>query len=94
MSEFPDPVRAVPQPRFTITIFCWILKVSKSEFLVDIEYTPSVGHLKGAIVKASPNTFPGVDAHQLTVWKVGSFSVVSPIFVYQVSIPITRQGQG
>jgi len=44
---------------------------------VDIEDSRSVGHLKDEIVKKNSNTFPAVDAHQLTLWKV--------------SIQITRQ---
>ena len=48
--------------------------MSTSEFPVDIEDSLSVGHLKREITKKISYTSPGVDADQLTLWKVGSFS--------------------
>ena len=77
-----------------ITIFCWILGVSASEFPVDIEDSLSVGHLKDAIVKKNSNAFPGVDAAQLTLWKVFNslpFHQFPSQLFYQVSIQISRQ---
>jgi len=77
-----------------ITIFCWILGVSTSISPVDIEDSLSVGHLKREITKKISNTSPGVDAHQLTLWRVGSFSAFhqfSSQLFYQVSIPTIRQ---
>ena len=56
----------------TIPLFCWILDVSHSPFLVDIDDSRTVGHLKKAIVKEKSNTLANIEADQLTLWKVSS----------------------
>lgn len=68
-ATWPVATSNPPQPR-RVTIFCWILGVSTSEFPVDIEDSLSVGHLKDEIVKRNSNAFLGVDAAQLMLWKV------------------------
>ena len=59
-------------PPRTIPLFCWILDVSHSPFLVDVDDSRTVGHLKEAIVKKKSNTLANIEADQLTLWKVSS----------------------
>jgi hypothetical protein len=69
----PVPTLMEPDPR-NITLFGWVLDVSNSAFLVHIEHSMTVSHLKEAIKKKKPVTFANVDADQLKLWKVSGFS--------------------
>jgi hypothetical protein len=56
----------------SISLFCWILDVSRSPFPVDIDDSKTVGHLKKAIVKENSDTFAHIEADQFILWKVSS----------------------
>jgi hypothetical protein len=71
-------------PPHPLEVFCWILDESRSPLSVDINDNQTVYHLKKAIVKESPVTFASVDAHQLTLWKVGGFSPFSLIYAHEI----------
>jgi hypothetical protein len=53
---------------------CYILEQSDA-FHVDILASDTVSDLKDAILSKNPNTFVGVDAYQLKVWKVCAFEL-------------------
>jgi hypothetical protein len=56
-------------PPRTITLFCWILDVSKRSFSVPIEDSRTVDELKTAIVTKKPSAFVNVELDELTLWK-------------------------
>jgi hypothetical protein len=57
----------------TLSLVCWILDVSKNLFLVKINDNKTVGHLKEAVVKENPVTFPNLEVDQLELRKVRGF---------------------
>ena len=71
-----------PPPNRLITLFCWVLDVSTRSFPVDLEDDRTVGHLKEEIVKKKPATFTDVDADELILWEVSSFSPLSLIHAH------------
>src|SRR5277367_6304466 len=56
-------------PSPTITLFCWIIDVSDRPFLVGIDASATVTHLKEAILKKNLNTF----VYSTHLWKVSGF---------------------
>jgi hypothetical protein len=53
------------------TLYCVVEGESTSKaFSVEIEPTQSIGSLKDAIKAKNPDTFNGVDANNLTLWRV------------------------
>ena len=60
---------ASPAP--TITLFCWILGLSKHAFSIDILNSQTVDHLKNTIVRVKK--FVDVDEAELELWKVSAF---------------------
>jgi hypothetical protein len=54
-----------------LTLFCYIINTNHgSEFRVNISITETVGDLKVAIWKKTPNTLKHLDADHLSLWKV------------------------
>ncbi|KAF9311595.1 hypothetical protein BG003_007208 [Podila horticola] len=54
-----------------LTLFCLVDGEATSQaFYIEINQTKTVDHLRGAIKDKNPDTFNGVDAMELTVWRV------------------------
>jgi hypothetical protein len=75
-------------------LFCWIIGKSSSPFAVDLGNDDTVYDLKEAVMMKKPITLAGLEADQLTVWKVSDFfqhrlfdALVTP---YKVSIEVTK----
>ena len=51
-------------------LFCWILDKSESPFPVDVAHDDTVGDLKKKIMNENSDALAGLDADQLTLWKV------------------------
>jgi hypothetical protein len=75
-------------------LFCWIIDKSESSFSVDVANGGTVDDLKDAIVKKKPFALNGLDADQLTLWKVSDLlqhRLFHALFtLYKVSIEITK----
>jgi Crinkler effector protein N-terminal domain len=69
----PPPVPAEKATRM-ITLFCWILGVSKTGFSVDIEDNKTVDHLRRVIAEKSSKP---LNVDELDLWKVSSFLQVA-----------------
>lgn len=54
-------------------LFCWILDKSESPFSVDVAHDVTVDDLKKAIMNEKTHALAGLDADQLTLWKVSDF---------------------
>jgi hypothetical protein len=54
-------------------LFCWIIGKSSSPFTVDLGKDDTVYDLKEAVMMKKPITLAGLEADQLTVWKVSDF---------------------
>ena len=54
-------------------LFCWILDKSESSFPVDVAHDDTVGDLKKEIMNNKSHALAGLDADQLTLWKVSDF---------------------
>jgi len=68
-----EPQRSSMAATNAIAVFCWILGVSGKCFAINIENSHVVYHLKKAIVEENPVAFAGVDAFELSLWKVCGF---------------------
>lgn len=55
-------------------LFCWVLGQSDRPFSVKIGGDETVDDLKKEIKKQNENTFAGIDAYTLDLWKVGESS--------------------
>jgi hypothetical protein len=77
-----------------VTLFCWILGKSRCSFLVDIEDSKTVGHLKEEILRKNSNALAGIDAADLQLWKVSSPLHIDYLFSQvpcKVSIPVSKK---
>ena len=78
----------------TMKLFCWILDRSIEPFSVEVKNDDTVDDLKKAVVTNKPMALGGLDADQLTIWKVGDFfqcCLFHTLFpLYKVSIKITK----
>ncbi|KIM39924.1 hypothetical protein M413DRAFT_187569 [Hebeloma cylindrosporum] len=59
-----------------LELYGWILNVSATPFIAVVKRGGTVMHLQSAIKKAKENSLHGIDADQLKVWKVDTFSPV------------------
>ncbi|KAF8721931.1 hypothetical protein AX14_010103 [Amanita brunnescens Koide BX004] len=50
---------------YDLTLFCWILNVSKNPFAIDIGQSMTVDHLKTAIKKKKERTFEVIESDAL-----------------------------
>ena len=53
-----------------LKLFVYVIGIAGSSFPIDIEQSKTVGDLKKAIKDEKPNVLQGVDADQLTLFKV------------------------
>ena len=51
-------------------LFCWVLDKNESSFPVNVAHDDTVGDLKKEIMNQNSNALAGLDADQLTLWKV------------------------